>query len=380
MKGFIRTRTAKDGKPRYQVIAKADGRSRAIGTYRLKKDAEARLKRAESGRASGTGAATFAEFYEERYLPAKRNNLKPSTLRDMEGAMKHHILPAFGDCRLENILTVDVQDFVNRLAAPRPQVEGAPRRRDLSPATVQKVYRYFRSAIRQAQTWGELESNPCQGIILPRSDRGELDYLQPEEVLSLLENCREPERSLFALLAWSGLRLGEGLALAWRHIDLKKGVIRVERSWGDVQQDYQEPKTATSRRAVPVIPSLAGLLRYKYEAAGRPSPDTMLFTMNGTPLDHGNTRRQFYKALKAAGLRHVSIHSLRHTFASGMIASGASIKALQRALGHASAIMTLNVYSHLIEESLEPVLLRADTLFTGTGGQVLDFSKSGENG
>ena len=71
--------------------------------------------------------------------------------------------------------------------------------------------------------------------------------------------------------------------------------------------------------------------------------DDLLFTINGkTPLDQGNVRHRFYAALKAAGLEHASVQSLRHTFASVMINSGASVKALQRGPGHANATMTLN--------------------------------------
>src|SRR5450756_1728256 len=155
--------------------------------------------------------------------------------------------------------------------------------------------------------------------------------------------------------------------------DVYKRQIIVERSWS-VHGGFHEPKTTSSRRAVPMIPGLAAELREHFEQQGEPGPDALLFSFDGEqPLDFGNTRRRFYAALKAAGLRHVSIHSLRHSYASMMLACGASVKALQRSLGHASATMTLNVYSHLIPESLEPVLMRANALMTGAGGKVISL-------
>lgn len=90
------------------------------------------------------------------------------------------------------------------------------------------------------------------------------------------------------------------------------------------------------------------------------------------PLDHSNVRRDFLKALDQAGLKHVTIHSLRHFYASNMLASGCSIKFLQHALGHASASMTLNVYRHLIPESGAEAVTRFDAL---VGGQVIQLTE-----
>jgi integrase len=127
-------------------------------------------------------------------------------------------------------------------------------------------------------------------------------------------------------------------------------------------------------RPFPREGSLVSLLEDHYQTEGCPPPDTLLFSFNGTvPLDPGNTRKELYKALDRAGLKHVSLHSLRHSFASFMLASGASVKALQRSLGHASASMTLNTYSHLIQEDLGNALLRADELVTGVGGKVVSI-------
>jgi integrase len=200
--------------------------------------------------------------------------------------------------------------------------------------------------------------------MLPRVPRDELDYLKPSEINALLNASPEPERYLFAVLAYSGLRLGEALALRWRDIDFGLGTIRVQRAYS-VHGGIQDPKTASSRRAVPLLPVLVDLLEPK-----RSKPDELLFSKakdgkKKRPIDPDNARKVFNDAVKAAGLKHVTMHSLRHSYATVMIASGASIKALQRALGHASVHMTLNTYSHLLEESMEEPVLKADSLFRG---------------
>jgi hypothetical protein len=95
----------------------------------------------------------------------------------------------------------------------------------------------------------------------------------------------------------------------------------------------------------------------------------------------GNTRRELYKALDRAGLKHVTLHSLRHSCASIMLGYGASVKALQRALGHASATMTLNVYARLIQEDMDPVLAKASRAFSRGNKNVIQFPrKKGDPG
>ena len=360
MSGYIRRKELKSGQVRYYPTMRIARRERSFGGFKTKRDADARLRRAEAEVAAGTldrEDLDFADFY-ERWIKAKEKSLKPSTLSDYRLTFRLHILPTFGRVSVGAITPSTVQSWIDSLK--------------LSPAGVNKAFRYFRAALRQAETWELIDKHPCRGIILPRIEREELDYLQPEEIRRLLAQCRETERTLFSILAFSGLRFGEGLALRWKDIDFEGQVIRVERAYS-IPNGFGEPKTKASRRAVPMLPSLTAILSEQCNGQG---PNDLLFTVNGsTPLDFGNTRRRFYAALSAAGLRHVSVHSLRHGYASAMLASGASVKALQRSLGHASATMTLNVYSHLIPESLEPVLMRADALMTGANGKVLSLER-----
>ena len=359
----IRRKVLADGKPHFYPLTMFNGKEVPLGGFRTKTNAQAALKKAEARIANGTFGqaeapppATYAEFY-EKWIKAKSKSLKAATLVDYKSTFKNHVLPFFAEKHLDSIRPLDVQEWISSL--------------ELSPATTAKCYRYFRAAMRQAETWGEIEKSPCRGIELPRVNKDELAYLQPEEIAAVIQECREPERTLFSLLAYSGLRLGEGLALRWKDVDFEMNAIKVERSYS-IYNGFTEPKTYSSRRAVPLFPSLAALLRDYYHSLGHPGLDDLLFTVNReTPLDKGNVRRQFYSGLDAAGLKHVSVHSLRHSFASVMLESGASVKALANCLGHSSPVMTLNVYSHLIAESIEPVLLKADALMTGANGKVV---------
>lgn len=358
MAGHVETKKLKSGNRYYPVII-IDGKRQYHQSYKTRKNAEAHLRRLLTEVANGTyegprkNIVAFGEWA-GIWLKGKEKSLKPSTWASYEQTYRMHILPYFGNIPIRQITPRDVQSWVNGLANT-----------GLAPATVARCYRYLRACLRQAEAWGDIEKCPCRSISLPRCEHRELEFLRPEEIRQLLEVINEPERTLIAVLAFAGLRLGEALGLAWRHISFTDNVIVVERAWS-AYGGIQDPKSPTSRRAVPMMPNLAEKLRKHYQTEGCPPPDALVFTFGGArPLDPGNVRREWYGALKRAEFRHVSLHSLRHSFSSLLLASGASIKALQRSLGHASATVTLNTYAHLIPEDLGNALLRANKYVTG---------------
>lgn len=359
--GYIAKKQRKSRPLYYAVFNDTAGKRHWEGGFKLKKDAGALLKRRTAEVAAGTyGREELAlgDFY-ERWI-ASKHNLKPSTLVSYEYTFRLHVLPTFADDALGKITPLDVQKWIDRLADS-----------GMSPATVARCFRYFRACMKQAEAWGLIDRAPTMKINLPRRDAGELDFLKPEDILRLLEAAREQERPLFAVLAMSGLRLGEALALRWRDVDFEMRAIIVTRAWS-YHGGFHEPKTAASRRAVPLLDALADILRDYYHSQGQPALDDLLFTFDGEePLDPSNVRKRFLEALDAAGLKHVTPHSLRHSYASIMLSHGASVKALQHALGHASATMTLNVYSHLIQEDMDATLARANRAFVKGDGKVI---------
>lgn len=351
------TWTKKDGEEsfRYYVIFRDQaGKKRKAGGYKLKKDAEAARKRIEAEVAEGTygrESLTFAEFY-ERWI-ASKHNLKRSSLRSYEHTFRLHILPTFGEMTLEEIESDDVQAWVNDLT-----------KSDLSPATVGRCFRYFRACMKQAEAWGRIDKAPTMKINLPRPSDEEMTFLEYPEIIRLLDMADEPEMTLFAVLAFSGLRLGEALALRWQDIDFEVSRIRVSRSWS--LGHFTSPKTKTSKRNVPIMPVLEGVLVEHRQRQGKPRQDALLFSFDGKrPLDPANARKRFLEALDAAGLEHVTMHSLRHSYASLMLSVGTSIKGLQNALGHASATMTLNVYSHMMKEDMDKPVADASKIIEG---------------
>jgi len=369
----------KGRKPVYSVVYRdAHGDQHEEGAFSSKEAAGNLRKRLEKEITAGTWKPprerkregkplTLAAYY-EGWIKAKTTELKSSTAVSYEHTFRNHILPALGRMRLDDIRPKDIQAWINKMAAKKMKPKGKEAPKKISPATVRRAYRYLRSCLLHAYKTGETHNNPCLGIILPRVPHEELEYLKPSEISALLEKAPEPERSLFAVLAYSGLRLGEALALRWRDVDLQRAY--------SIHGGIGEPKTTSSRRAVPLLPILAEIL-----GPQRGKPDELLFcktrgARDKQPLDPANARKVFERSLEAAELKHVTMHSLRHSFATVMIASGASIKALQRALGHATVSMTLNTYAHLLEENMEGPVLKADALLRGLeNGKVVSLEK-----
>lgn len=343
----------------YIVVVISGNRHYLEPSYRTRKNAETHKRRVLTEIANGVfeledQASTVFGDWAATWLGGKERSLKPSTWASYEQTFRTHILPYLADRDIQRITPRDIQSWVNQLEE-----------KDLAPATIGRCYRCLRACLRDAEAWGDIDKCPCRKINLPRSDRKELVFLRPEEFKLLLQHLREPERTLLCVLCFSGVRLGEALGLDWNHVNFKDNTLSIERAWNQYG-GFQDPKSESAFRAVPMMPTLSERLREHYQREGRPSSDALVFSIGGSrPLDPGNTRRKLYKALAEAGLKHVTFHSMRHSFSSVLLSSGASIKALQRGLGHSTAEMTLNTYSHLIPEDLGNALLEADKYMSG---------------
>jgi integrase len=171
--------------------------------------------------------------------------------------------------------------------------------------------------------------------------------------------------ALFVVLLGTGLRPGEALALQWRDLDPEAGRLAVRRTLPRRRQSdpvaFEDPKTARSRRTVPLSATVVQTLkRHRATQAAerlqagvlyRADLDRVFANELGEPVNYRNLdRRHFKTALERAGLpKTIRLYDLRHSFASLAMSAGAHVKAISDRLGHASTKMTLDVYSHVQE-------------------------------
>jgi integrase len=272
-----------------------------------------------------------------------------STRERYERVVRRHVeepdpaLPALGSVRLAD-LTVDQ---IAEWSAANERVL-APTTAAIALITVNLVCRY---AIRR----GWLAANPVARLEpgeKPRWTPGRVGVLEGGDLAKVLDRAGT-HRPLFELLAYTGLRIGEALGLTWADVDYERSVIRVHRQLSRYRE-HARLKTESANREVLLAPAMVRLLREQWLASPFKSADDFVFTATtGRGCNYRHVGDAFRLAVKRAGLRgqgRLSLHSLRHGYASLLIAKRLDVVFVSRQLGHANANVTLSVYAHVFAQ------------------------------
>ena len=223
---------------------------------------------------------------------------------------------------------------------------------------------------------GLIADNPAARMARPRVARTEARHLSASEVAAILEAAEGLRyRPVLALIAATGLRRGEALALRWEHINFKDGALKVAATIGRVgdQLLITEPKSPRSRRTVPLSPAIVALL--KAQRAGQAAerlhagehwtdPGLVFTTEFGGPVDPRNVLRTIEIAAAKAGIKNVGVHTLRHGAAVAWLEAGVHIKAVADLLGHGSISITGDIYGHTSDATTRAAI---DGLSTALG-------------
>jgi integrase len=343
----------------------ADGKTRRQSFYG-KTQAEARAKMREAKTRTDAGAPVkdskvTLDSYAEQWITSTlaASSRKPSTKELYRTLTRKHIIPGIlGGRQLDRIKPSDVERFVLALQD------------HLSPSTTRQIYTILRAILDAAVRDGLVAINVAAKVSRPGVPRKEAQSLTPAQLDELLAVRDEEDRFgvLFRFLARTGMRRGEALALRWHEVDLDAGSLRVSRTLGRVDGKLQvsEPKTEKSRRSVPLTAPVVAMLRDHRQrqlaerlAAGSAwqDQDLVFSTELGHPLDPRNALRTFTSTVRKAGLpASVTLHTLRHSVASTMLARGAPIKTVSHLLGHSSIAITGDVYGHVTTEDTRAAL------------------------
>ena len=311
-----------------------------------------KLRSLNQGSHKPQAVISFRQFVEEHWKQKVLPTFRPSTAESHSVLLRKHLLPYFGEKRLCDIGSADVQAFV---------VEKA--QAGLAWNTVKNLRNLVSRILRTAVEWNYLTSNPVRGVRLPAKPLPcPPRMITIEQLRALLRELPEPARTMVLLGAFTGVRAGELLALRWRHIDLERGVLQVRESVH--RGKFGLPKTRNSVRDLPLgNVVLAALLAHR-RRAGQHNPDDLLFpSRRGTPLCRNNLlRRVVYPACDRANMPRVSWHSLRHLHATLLSEAGEPLKVAQAQLGHADLQTTLGVYTHVLPESQRRAVERVESL------------------
>lgn len=329
-----------------------DGKARAKAVVR-KPDADALAAKMESELTSGAyrapevGRIKFSEAAETWF--AAQSSPRDTTRGIYRSALDVHVLPRWGETRVDRIRRDDIATWLNSLSV------GASQRRQVH------------GVLSRVLEWcvpDRIPANPAKSVPLAKRPEGRKVYLTAEQVEALADAAEDTtSRVLILVLAYVGVRLGEAMAVKARNVDLKARRVRIESTLVEAAGGITEnPPKNGKARTVPLPASVASELEPLVKAC--PAPESYVFRMPaGTPLRQGTWRRiGFGPAVASAELGDLGLtpHSLRHTAASLAIAEGADIKVVQTMLGHASATMTWDRYGHLFPDRLDEVAGRLD--------------------
>jgi integrase len=289
-----------------------------------------------------------------------RANRRASTYGLYAIEVNKHLLPKFGEMKLSAITVEAVEKYRDEIT------------KRMAPSTAAAIMRVLSAIFDKAMHDGRAAGNPCRK--LERAYRGddedggedkavkETDILNPGEIRKLLDDATPGLwRTLFQTAAATGARSGELFALKWGRVifgDKPRIEIRESLSRSKGPNDakavarFTKPKSKKGSRDIPLDKStMLALKEWKLRVGSNRDEDLVFPHPTGAPLERSTLfRAAFLPALKRAGLRRVKFHSLRHSFASGLIANGARVTEVQYLLGHSKASMTLDIYSHWFRE------------------------------
>jgi integrase len=310
--------------------------------------------KADLGRGIRIGEATTAPTFNaaaDDWWGAREHSFRPATRSAYTYALKH-LRREFGDRRLDAISPALVAAYVAR-----------QRRSGLRGWTLSGHLVVANQIIAYAQRrLGYSGVNPV--ALLDRAERPSTDderekrILAPDELRRLLAVVPERHRLLFKLIAETGVRKGEALGLAWGDVDLEDATVVLTHQL-DARSRRAPLKTKRSRRTLEITPSLASELKaHKLAAYDCGDHDLVFVTGNGRAYDRRNVLRILDAAAKKAGLGEVkddegkviipkpTVHALRHTHGSALIAAGWDIEEVSARLGHQDSVVTLRTYAH----------------------------------
>ena len=290
-----------------------------------------------------------------------KNTIKPNSQQTMEGIVRIHILPVFGDYKLDKLTTPIIQQQVNKWADKANKGEKG------AYANYSFLNNINRRILQYGVTMQAIKHNPARDVIIPRKQQNKehkVKFFSNQELkqfLNYLENLDQSSYEnffdyvLYKTLLASGCRIGEALALEWSDIDLKKGIISISKTLNRYQET-NTPKSKAGLREVDIDTATVSLLkeykkRQQIQAWQLGRSVSIVFTPFTTKYAYACLlRKRLQGHFKNAGVPDVSFHGFRHTHATIMLYAGIEAKDLQYRLGHSNISMTLNTYVHATKE------------------------------
>lgn len=304
---------------------------------------------------------TVENFVQTSFQPNIVQSLKKSGQLHYKNMLENHVLPAIGECKLCHLVPSDVQELVRLKLAS-----------GLAPQTVLHIKNTISAIFRHAKAMRAYSGDlPTEGVRLPPVNAKERQALTWPQVQMLAAELPEKYGILVTVLALTGMRIGEAVALKWKYVNLDEQARVVD---GEILKGYTlavrqnfvlgeltTVKTRRSRRSIPLSAecwvALSRMQATSIDGQPLSHPENSVFAnRKGGPLNWRNVAKRHLKpAAERLGMPWVSFHTFRHTWSTLGQEGGLSAAQMQRLLGHSSAEMTAH-YTHLEIEAMRAAM------------------------
>lgn len=370
----------KRGKNSYRLVVfkgyDLDGKAiRHKKTVHCKNKSEAQtelakfLTQVESGLVVDGSVPTFTQFVEIWTRDYALKELAPSTYYRYKRMLETRITPYFGHYKLDKIKPTDIMIFYDLLEQDTQLVRkknnnGKKTRKPLSQKTILEHHRLLSAMLHKAVYWQLIVSNPAERVQPPKTKKPIRPHYDEDQTRILVDNLEKltgnniKYRVAILLDIFTGARLGELVGLEWNDVDLKNGIININKSSQYLSQKgvfTKSPKTESSIRDVAIPNFIVSLLEeYKLWYEEQKSicgdfwyeSDRLFVQDNGKPIHPSTISKWFEKFVKQIGLPVINFHGLRHTNATLLIAQQVDVATVSARLGHAQITTTYNFYVH----------------------------------
>jgi len=263
----------------------------------------------------------------------KENKMQRVTFKAIEGIFRNAVVPKLGNYRLQDLSPKIMQDFMNSLQLK------------YSNYHIKNTIIQLKRCLKRAVIWKYLKENPAIDLEIPRIEIEKPTILTKDQLFDLLEAADIREKAIIALGGLAGLRISEILGLQWKNIDFIEDKIYIDKQY--FQGQYKKPKSATSKRIIPIFSDLRPVLQeWKLKC---PPPKKWLFPGRKECPLYGSSWEMynFKPLLRQLDLPDVKFHSLRHLFNKMILDAGMPIREAMQILGHSDPKITVSIYDRL---------------------------------
>lgn len=278
----------------------------------------------------------FASFW-KLYREDMRERLRENTIRTKDYIVELKILPYFSEKKMADITAADIRCWQNSLL-----------KKGYSPTYLKTIHNQLSAIFNYAVRYYDLPRNPCtQAGSMGKGKAGEMQFWTQEEFETFIEYVKDKPVSYYAFLTmyWTGIRVGELLALLLADLDVNEKTLSITKSFQRIngKNVITEPKTVKSKRVITLPDFLAEeLAEYVGRLYGMMEHDR-LFAITKSYLE-----KEMVRGVKLSGVKKIRLHDLRHSHASLLISKlGAQPNLVAERLGHEKIQTTLSTYSHL---------------------------------